>query len=92
MGLVLEDWQDDDELAVWPENWLTVQVFLAMGTQWRVAVGMGGAFYSGMDYTALPVVERRLGIKAADRADIFLRLRIMESEARQRLNARQANG
>lgn len=59
-----------------------------MSTQWRISVGMGGALYSGLDYAALPVVERRTGVKAADRADCFMRLRVMENEARRRLNDR----
>jgi len=89
MGLVWEGEQPDEDCSVWPENWQALEVFIAMGTQWRVSVGMGGAFYSGLDYAALPVVERRIGIKAADRADCFTRLRIMESEARTRLNEAQ---
>lgn len=69
----------DEDFAVWPENWDAVQVFLAMSTQWRFAVGMGNAIWQGLDYTALPVVERRLGIR--DRADCFARLRVIEAAA-----------
>ena len=59
-----------------------------MSTQWRISVGMGGARYSGLDYAALPVVERRTGVKAADRADCFMRLRVLENAARPLLNKR----
>ncbi|MFA9949159.1 DUF1799 domain-containing protein [Dentiradicibacter hellwigii] len=46
----------DIEIELWPENALPMQVFMAMQTQWRI--GMGGA--TGLDYSALPVVEDRL--------------------------------
>lgn len=73
-------------VAVWPENWQALQVFCAMGTQWRVSAGMSGLIWTGLEYTALPVVEARMGIPRADRADLFSRLRIMESAARGELN------
>ena len=76
----------DASVAVWPENWQAVQVFCAMGTQWRVSAGMSGLIYMGLEYTALPVVEARLAIPRADRADLFSRLRVMESSARGELN------
>jgi len=88
MGLVLEGELPDEDCPVWPENWQAVEVFIAMATQWRISVGMGGTFYAGLDYAALPVVERRMGVKAAERADCFMRLRVMEHEARRRLNER----
>ena len=47
------------EVELYPENILPMQVFFAMQTQWRI--GMGGA--TGLDYTALPVVEARLGVR-----------------------------
>ena len=48
-----------------------------MGTQWRV--GMAGA--TGLDYAALPVVMRLVGVPAADRADVFDAIRTMEDAA-----------
>lgn len=57
-----------------------------MGTQWRVSAGMSGLIWTGLEYTALPVVEARLGVRRAERADLFSRLRVMESSARGELN------
>ena len=62
---------------VWPDNVATVNVFVAMSTQWRV--GMGGP--TGLDYAALPPVLRLLGVPTADRADVFDGLRTMEDAA-----------
>ena len=46
--------------GVWQENWDTLRVFLAMGTQWRRA-GMA-ALPVGLDYTALPIVAGALSV------------------------------
>ena len=61
-----------EAVGVWPDNVPTLNVFVAMSTQWRV--GYNGA--TGLDYAALPVVEDRVGIKAD-----FDGLRAMEEAA-----------
>lgn len=61
-----------EEVKVWPDNVPTLNVFVAMSTQWRV--GYNGA--TGLDYAALPVVEDRVGIRAD-----FDGLRAMEEAA-----------
>jgi hypothetical protein len=76
------DWQID----VWPENFTAARVFFAMGTQWRISSGMGGAVWHGMDFNVLPVVEDRLGVKSDEQQDLFIRLQTMQSAARSELN------
>lgn len=44
-------------------------------------MGMGGAYWQGLDYGALPTVEARIGVPDADRADCFARLQVIESSA-----------
>ena len=61
-----------EDVKVWPDNVPTLNVFVAMSTQWRV--GNNGA--TGLDYAALPVVEDRVGIRAD-----FDGLRAMEEAA-----------
>ena len=61
-----------EAVGVWPDNVSTLNVFVAMSTQWRV--GNNGA--TGLDYAALPVVEDRVGIRAD-----FDGLRAMEEAA-----------
>jgi hypothetical protein len=52
-----------------------VQLFIACGTQWRI--GMAGP--TGLDYVAMAVVARAMGVKlTAARMD---GIRVMESEA-----------
>lgn len=48
--------------AVWPENWRPLLLAIAMQTQIRTT--MKGAI--GFDYTALPVVEQRIGLPAPE--------------------------
>lgn len=52
-----------------------MQLFVAMGTQWRVA--MGGP--TGLDYAALPIVARAMNIKL--KASVLDGIRAMECEA-----------
>jgi Phage related hypothetical protein (DUF1799) len=82
-GLTPEDFAaDEDNLAfavvgIWPENWLSFQLFSAMQTQWRT--GMNGA--TGLDYNVLNELWRRLKIPIADRDYLFDDLRHMEITA-----------
>lgn len=48
-----------EECNVWKCNWKTVMLANAMMTQWRIS--MSGPV--GMDYAALPVVAKILGIR-----------------------------
>ena len=66
-----------DDVEVWPEHYQSFGVFSAMGTQWRT--GMAGM--TGLDYSALPVIEERLEIPKEDSPRIFEEIRIMESAA-----------
>ncbi len=75
-ALGLSDDDLDIEIELWPDNALPMQVFMAMQTQWRI--GMGGA--TGLDYSALPVVEDRLNVPKKRRAECFKGLQIIERE------------
>lgn len=68
---------EQDGTEVWPDNWVIVDVFMSMMTQWRIChAGM-----TGLDYTALEAVMRIAGVQDDDRADVFAGIRIMEAEA-----------
>ena len=78
-GLVLERPAAEPEPAVeiWAEHWPAVRLFGAMQTQWRHSP----ASRSGLDYSALPVVEKRLGLSGRRARTAFDHLRVMEAEA-----------
>lgn len=68
-----------EAFVVWPENARSLEVFLALATQWRWLPGMGGAMRVGLDYPAAEAVLRML--KVRDRAGVFNDLRVMEAAA-----------
>ena len=65
-----------DVFEVQPANWPAVTAFLACETQWRVAAGLAGLVWIGLDYGAVDVVLRRIGSDAA-----FADLQVMEDAA-----------
>ena len=66
-----------DPIEVWPENWQAVQLFVRVGTQWRV--GAGGA--SGLDYNILFRLMDRMQLDP-DEWDFLLEdIRTLESAA-----------
>lgn len=72
------------EAECWPDNWLPLQVFDALDTQWNI--GPGGVV--GLKYEALDVVFEEFEIKKTERAELINTLRTMETEALQVINQR----
>jgi hypothetical protein len=72
--------EDEDEadraFEVWPENWPALDLFLALGTQWRIGP-LGGAL--GLDYQGVHAAMRMMKVK--DRAVMFDDLHVMERAA-----------
>lgn len=55
--------EDEGEMfEVWASNWDALLAFLAVETQWRIAAGVGALIWIGLDYSAVDVAFRRLGI------------------------------
>lgn len=77
--------ETDTVVEIWEENWKVFDVFLALETQWRVAV-VGGAMTAdrvirtGIDYIAADVIVRRFGYADDDRK-VFDDLKVMEFAA-----------
>lgn len=69
---------------VWSCNWKTVELFCAMGTQWRTS--MNGPI--GMDYAALPIVAKSLGMRL--KPATIEAIRVMEGEALRQLSTRSS--
>lgn len=64
-------------VEVWPENWPAVELFIRVGTQWRV--GMGGA--SGLDYSVVWKMIERMGLDKDDEDALFEDVRVLELES-----------
>ncbi|PIV30487.1 MAG: hypothetical protein COS35_06485 [Zetaproteobacteria bacterium CG02_land_8_20_14_3_00_50_9] len=90
---VIEQYQaqkaSEETFAIWPENARALELFLALGTQWRTSlVPVQGGFFrhvDGLDYQAAEAVMRIDCDR--NRKDLFSRLRIMESAALEELNS-----
>lgn len=54
----LEKANANAELAIWPEAWHALQLFLGMQTQWRLLVNQftGAMRWEGLRYGSLPLV------------------------------------
>lgn len=76
LGLTLADIEEDD-VEIWPDNWLVFRLFNALGTQWRT--GASGA--TGLDYSVIREVASLIGIKKRQIPELFPDLQVMEAEA-----------
>lgn len=62
---------------IMPVNWDSIKAFIACETQWAALATLTGAIWLGLDYQAVDVVLRRLGLP--DR--VFEDLQVMEGAA-----------
>lgn len=72
-------------VEVFPDNWQTLEVYMAMTTQWR----MGASGPIGLDYGCLlgkHGVMAMLGVRRGDRPEVFSGIQIMESAALKYIN------
>lgn len=57
-----------------------VSLFFSMETQWRwTGAGMAGAFRTGLDYSALPIVAAAIDVRPDPQ--VLADLRVLEGEA-----------
>lgn len=74
------------EIEVWPENWPTWEVWLALSTNWRIVSGNGDIAYLGLEYPAIPEALQMVGVKKKQRGQVRIGLRVMEGAALPVLN------
>lgn len=67
--------QEEYDCEVWPENWESVTLFLALQTQWTVSPA--GRFI-GINYPSIESVMNISGVKKKGRMDMFDDIRLME--------------
>jgi Phage related hypothetical protein (DUF1799) len=76
-GFEPEDFSEDDDAYVWPENWPAFQLFTFLSTQWRT----GFAGPTGLDYLAMYRAVDELDLTPEDRRDVIDCVRVMEAAA-----------
>lgn len=86
LGLTQEDFENEsmDSVGIFPDNLGSVNVFIAMSTQWR----MGQMGPIGLDYNVLPLVCDLLNVDKEKRAEIFDDLRHLEDAALTEMRAK----
>lgn len=73
--------EPEPEFVLSESLWPAVRLFSALDTQWRVVAGSGGMVRLGLDYGAIPVTARLMGLKdEAMSRTLFQQLRILEDE------------
>jgi hypothetical protein len=77
---------EDEHFEVWPENWKTVLLFLAIETQWRKEITMTGHLvWHGIRYGEAESAMRMMGYRK-DQQVLFKGLMDMERAALPLLN------
>lgn len=66
-----------DEVEVWEEHHQVFNLFMSLGTQWRI--GMSGA--TGLDYNVLFHKMDRMGLDPNEYAQLEADIQVMEREA-----------
>lgn len=83
-GFTIEDYEED--VDVWPDNWLVVQFFGSLGHgAWQQ--GMSGP--SGLRYESLPFQFKMRGIKKRDWPAIYDDLMVLESAALKEIHSKE---
>lgn len=71
--------QKEEAFEVMSANAEALDIWLACSTQWRVAVGLGGILWLGLDYSAVNVMLQHYAPQ--DPAAVMADLQVMEAEA-----------
>jgi Phage related hypothetical protein (DUF1799) len=76
----------EEGLLIYPGNWLSVQVFVALSHCWRID-SMNG-IYQGLDRPSIVATLSLMRVKRKQHPGIFNDLQLMEGEAMAILNKR----
>lgn len=76
--------QSTETVGIWRQNEVSVAAFLSITSQWRVAAGMKGLFYLGLDYASALAGIEAAGMEVTP--ELWTDVRLMERTARDALN------
>lgn len=71
---------------IWADHEEALDVFLACARQWRVVAGMGGAWFQGIDASALHATMQMMGVENS--RDVLLNVQCIEDGALEALNSK----
>ena len=69
---------------MWPENWVACQIFVNVGTQWRMSAGGP----TGLDYNTVKWFMDLMKVKKRDRFETLQKIRTMEAAALNVMNSK----
>ncbi|WP_175474732.1 DUF1799 domain-containing protein [Vreelandella subterranea] len=81
-----ERYQRAETVEVWPDHLEALDIFQACSSQWRIVSGIAGAFYQGLDYTALEAVMRMSHVDSS--GELLSQVRMIEAGALEILNSK----
>lgn len=73
--------EEPEDYELWPDHWAAWMVFLRCQSQWKLAVGMGGAMWLGLDYQGVDMVLRKVVPDESHHLEILDQLQVLEQEA-----------
>lgn len=83
LGLKPEDYADEDDVEVWPENEQAAFFFASLGMgNWNNS--MNGR--CGLNYESLPFTLKMRGIPEDDWPELFAKIQVMETAALQEMH------
>ena len=78
------------DFLVFQDCWESLQAFVCLGSQWRVAVGMSGISWLGIDFVAVESYLRMKRVARAKWAQILDDLLLMQQSALEIMNKRNS--
>ena len=77
-----------EDYELWPQHARAWWLFVGCQTQWRLAVGMNGAYWVGLEMPGVDVIRRAQGISDADWPEVLGQLQVLERESKALRNTR----
>lgn len=82
LGITLDTkYTEPVKVEIWTEHVGAFELFAACSNQWRIVSGMAGAYYQGLDATAVLATMNMLGIEQQNQRERLQQLRHIESGA-----------
>lgn len=79
------------DYELWPQHARAWQLFVASATQWRLVMGMNGAYWMGLEMPGVDVIRKAHGISDQDWSEVLNQLQVLEREAKRLRNEASAD-
>lgn len=76
-----EQLEEPEDFELWPDHWAAWVVFLRCQSQWELTIGVGGAVWTGLNYSGVDMVLRKVVPDERDHLEVLDQLQVLEREA-----------